>query len=71
MNHTIQSYEEYRELTPDQKELWQFERLSCISDIKKDVSALKKKVDYIYIWSSGVAAGATFIFYFIKEKLFK
>lgn len=56
-------FKDYKKLTDDEKQFWQFEQLSKIS-------AMEKKINFIYIWATGVAAGVSFAFMLIKSRFF-
>jgi len=63
-------FQDYKKLTDDEKQFWQFEQLSNISTIKCDLAKVEKRLSYVYAWATGVAAGVSFIFIVIKNKFF-
>lgn len=63
-------FQDYKKLTEEEKQFWQFEQLSCIALLKKDVAKIEKRMNYIYAWATGVAAGVSFIFMIVKSKFF-
>jgi len=68
-NRTIKSYNDYKQLSEDEKAFWQFEQLSKLAFLEDKVSSMTRKINFIYAWSAGVASAATFLFFFVKEKL--
>jgi hypothetical protein len=61
-------FRDYKNLTDDEKQFWQFEQLSHITTIKCDIVKMEKRMNFVYAWATGVAAGVSFIFIFVKAK---
>lgn len=60
-NGVIKSYSEYQKLSQDNKDLFMFERISMIPDIKQDIIKLKTwKIKVVGI-ATGVSAVIGFI----------
>ncbi len=64
-NGVIQKYQDYKNLSQDEKDLFMFERISLIPGIKNDIKALKSwKVKVV-----GIATGVSAVLGFISGKL--
>ena len=49
-------FKDYKNLTDEEKQFWQYEQLSCIIEIKKDIDKINRKIGFVYAWATGVAA---------------
>lgn len=61
---------DYKKLTEDEKQFWQFEQLSSLATIKAKLIKLEFRMNFVYAWATGVASIASFIFILIKAKFF-
>jgi hypothetical protein len=64
-------FRDYKNLTDEEKQFWQFEQLSCISPLKVKVDKIEWKINTIYIYVGAVTATITFGWMLIKDWLFK
>ena len=63
-------FSEYKNLTEEEKQFWQFQQLSCIGELKEDFGRLNKRMNYVYAWATGVAAAFSFVFMLVKSRFF-